>query len=498
MLLFIILLFCVCVTNNASKPHIVFILSDDQGFHDVGYHGSEIKTPVIDELAQQGIKLENYYVQPICTPTRSQLMSGRYQIHTGMQHGVIKPSQPRGLPLDTTTLADKLKETGYRTHIVGKWHLGFFKKEYLPHYRGFDSFYGFHLGAEDYFTHKRCFDAVCGKDFWLNDTPLDKTVNHKYSTHLLAKRSVEIIKSHNPKDPLFLYLPFQAVHGPNEVPPKYKRPYKHLKSRKRQVYAGMVAAMDEAIGDVVNALKTTGLYNNTVIIFSSDNGGAPGTSANNWPLRGQKGQLWEGGIRVPCFVHGNILSRKGMICKELIHVSDWFPTLVNLAGGNLNKNKSLDGFDQWKTISEGKKSSRQEILHNIDPMSRPVGRRLKSSPFDNRIMAALRQGDWKLLTGNPGKGQWQKRSIIKFDAEDFEDHGSINLSSFEWQQNIWLFNITADPHEKYDVSQNHPGVIRRMLARLAYYNSSSVPPIYPDADPNSNPKFHGGYWAPWM
>ncbi|XP_046580315.1 arylsulfatase B-like isoform X1 [Haliotis rubra] len=389
------LLLCACCTvlsAKSSRPNIIFILADDYGFHDIGYHKSEIKTPNLDKLAAAGVKLENYYVQPICTPTRSQFMSGRYQIHTGLQHGIIWAVQPNGLPLDSPTVADKIKQAGYSTHAVGKWHLGFYKDGYLPTNRGFDSYYG------------------------------------------------------------------------------------------------MTACMDEGIGNITAALSATGQLENTLIVFSTDNGVQIHAGGNNWPLRGWKASLWEGGFHGVGFVYGDMLKNKGTVNNQLIHVSDWFPTLVGVAGGNTNGTKPLDGFDQWKTISEGGASPRKELLHNIDILTQPKGAKLFNNTFDTRIRAAIRVGDWKLITGSPGNGSWippphlSKETIV--DTDDKE-------------KNLWLFDIAKDPNEHNDLSASQPDIVKKLLDRLEYYQKTAVPPRYPDPDPKCDPKLHGGVWGPW-
>nr|XP_006816647.1 PREDICTED: arylsulfatase B-like [Saccoglossus kowalevskii] len=333
----------------SPRPNILLIVADDYGWHDVGYHGSVIETPNLDKLASDGVKLENYYVQPICTPTRSQLMSGRYQIHTGLQHGVIKPAVPNSLPLDEVTLAEKLKESGYATHMVGKWHLGFYKEACLPTRRGFDSFFGYYTGAEDYFTHIR----ETGYDLRRNEEEVAKEYAGQYSAFVFTKKIQNIIRQHNTDKPLFMYLPFQSVHAPLQVPSQYSDKYKEkISDSNRRQLAGMVTCMDEGIGNITATLKESSLWNNTLIIFSTDNGGQVYTGGNNWPFRGWKASLWEGGVHGVGFVHSPLIQDefRGTVHKGLIHVSDWFPTLVNLAGGVLNGTKPLDGFDQWEAI----------------------------------------------------------------------------------------------------------------------------------------------------
>src|SRR5215204_1227165 len=239
LILLLTLLAFLASTTAAEKPNIVFILADDLGWADVGWHGEEIKTPHLDGLAAAGAKLEQFYVQPVCSPTRAALMTGRYPMRHGLQVGVVRPWARYGLPLEERTLAQALKGAGYETAITGKWHLGHVSPEYLPTRRGFDHQYGHYNGALDYFTHVRD-----GGFDWHKD---DKACQDEgYSTHLLAKEASLIVAERDPKTPLFLYVPFNAVHTPHQVPEKYKEPYAKMKEPRR-TYAGMLAAMDEAI-----------------------------------------------------------------------------------------------------------------------------------------------------------------------------------------------------------------------------------------------------------
>ena len=254
MVLYAMLCVFLCDLVEATAPNIVVIVADDLGWNDVGYHGSEIKTPHIDSLAASGVKLQNYYLQPICTPSRSQLLSGRYQIHTGLQHSVIWPGVPNCLPTDIPTLADKLKETGYSTHAVGKWHVGFYKKECTPTYRGFDTFFGFLNGHENYFDHSMG-GAYDFHDIRYGEETDTDVYKGQYSTHLFIRRAQEIAMKHvemNSEKPLFTYLAYQAVHGPLQAPQSYIEQYKHedFVDDDRRIFAAMASAMDEGIGNL--------------------------------------------------------------------------------------------------------------------------------------------------------------------------------------------------------------------------------------------------------
>ncbi|XP_035826847.1 arylsulfatase J [Aplysia californica] len=425
--------------NNQKRPNIIFVLADDYGFNDIGYHGSQISTPTLDKLASDGVKLENYYVQPLCSPTRSQLMSGRYQIHTGLQHVVIWPEQPNGLPLDSPTMADKMKEAGYATHMVGKWHLGFYKDEYLPWNRGFDSYFGYIGDREDYFNHTNTYmDGEEYLDLRDQNGPVYNETGH-YSTHLFTEKAIDVLQAHDSSKPLFLYLAYQSVHTPLQVPEKYERQYTHIQDSKRRSYAGMVSAMDEGVGNLTQALKDKGLWDNTVLVFSTDNGGARRGGANNFPLRGGKSTLWEGGIHGVAFVTGGSVALKGTVNRELIHVTDWFPTLVGLAQGSLNGTKPLDGVDQWDTIS--------------------------STPTCCKFPLCI---------------------VVSAEPNTSPD------------KNVWLFNITADPTEHHDLSDQMPGTVRTLLGYLQRFNQHAVPAVYPPLDKNSNPALRGGVWGPWQ
>ncbi|CAL8320250.1 unnamed protein product [Lota lota] len=491
-------------TADSQPPHIVFIFADDFGWNDVGYHDSEIKTPNLDTLSATGVRLENYYVQPLCTPSRNQLMTGRYQIHTGMQHQIIWPCQPYCVPLEEKLLPQLLKQAGYDTHMVGKWHLGMYRKDCLPTRRGFDSFFGYLTGSEDYFSHVRCHPLPsklnrCALD--LRDGEEVATgYKGQYSTELLTKRVVNLISQHDPRKPAFLYVALQAVHGPLQVPDRYVAPYAFIKDPQRRLYAGMVSAMDEAVGNITAALRETGLWNNTVLVFSTDNGGQTLSGGSNWPLRGRKASLWEGGVRGVAFVASPLLQQPGTVSRELIHVSDWLPTLVGLAGGQLNGTKTLDGFDVWKTISHGNTSPRLELLHNIDPLFVDMGecpgrdeelssrssedRRWSSLGFNVSVHAAIRFSNWKLLTGYPGCDVW------------FPRPGGSSTTKTGALKPVMLFDIDSDPEERAEVSDHFPLVVEFLLRRLNHHQSTARPIVFPDDDPRCDPG-PAGAWGPW-
>lgn len=515
---FSLIVVMIFVVGNAQppqrRPNIVFVMSDDQGYHDIGYHGSDLATPHLDALASEGVKLENYYVQPVCSPSRSQLLSGRYQIHTGLQHRIIRPSQPYGLPLEFPTLADVLRQQGYTTHAVGKWHLGFPTKEYTPLQRGFDTFYGILTGSADHYTYWNC-DAhrswlsevdgtlrnssnttYCGYALRDNDGPSVEG-NETYSTHLYTEKAIQHIKAAATTDnPMFLYLAYQAPHSPLQVPEEYQRDFTDIANHDRRIYAGMMKALDEAVKNVTNALKSYNLWNNTIFIFSSDNGAEPALGGNNWPLRGVKTTLWEGGMKTIGFVTSPLIGpeHRGKVSLELMHVSDWFPTISAMAGIQLSPDLYLDGVNQWPMIRDGEPGPRNELLHNIDILSPLQGSTLFNNTFDTRFRAAIRVGDYKLITGDPGNGDWYPKTLSAhgYQKPPFWQPFSINA------KNLWLFNVIQDPFERNDLSHTMPGKVREMLDKLVNYQTTARNPWYPDSDPNCDPQIHRGYWEPWM
>jgi arylsulfatase A-like enzyme len=426
----------------ADQPNIVYILSDDQGWEDVSFHHGEIKTPNIDKIAAAGARLEQFYVQPVCSPTRGSLMTGRYPMRYGLQVGVVRPWAQYGLPLEERTLAQALKEVGYETAICGKWHLGHFQPAYLPTHRGFDHEYGHYNGAIDYFTHIR--DG--GLDWHRDDKALKE---EGYSTALVGKEACRLIAEHDTKKPLFLYVPFNAVHSPFMVPDSYKQPYPNLKGQ-RQTYAGMVAAMDEAIGTILSAIDAKGIRPNTLIVFNSDNGGpSPGKITSNGPYRAGKGTLYEGGVRVCAAAAWDGHIPAGSVYNGMMHMTDWYPTLINLAGGSLQQSLPLDGKDQWASITQGKPSPRTEVLHNSTPFS-----------------GAIRMGDWKLVLNG---------SHTEIDSEGSLEESKAGKKKAA-AETIELFNIAADPYEKTNLAAKEPAKVKELHDRYKELASQAAPP----------------------
>lgn len=263
----------------------------------------------------------------------------------------------------------------------------------------------------------------------------------------------------------------------------------------------MLSCLDNGVEEVVQELKKGGLYENSVLIYSSDNGGQPLSGGSNWPLRGGKGTYWEGGIRAVGFVHSPLLKRKGVVSKALIHVSDWYPTLLGLAGAPQSRH-GLDGHDVWGSISEGLPCPRTEILFNIDPVSRKAGEPYDKAMvvngfgiWDTAVRAAFRAGDWKLLTGNVGDGDWIPPQALPGAPERWQ---KLEKRRNELGKSVWLFNINTDPYERSDLAEARPEVVKHLLTRLAEYNQTAVTARNPPDDPMADPELHGGVWSPWL
>jgi arylsulfatase A-like enzyme len=415
--------------DSPPRPHIVCFLADDLGWKDIGYHGSDIKTPHLDRLAAAGAKLEQFYVMPVCSPTRAALMTGRYPMRTGLQTGVVRPWARYGLPLDERTLAQALKEAGYETAITGKWHLGHFEPDYLPTRRGFDHQYGHYNGAIDYFDHTR----EGGLDWHRDGKALRED---GYSTDLIGAEAVRLIKTRDTAKPLFLYVPFNAPHAPLQAPEEYVRKYAAIKDAQRRKYAAMVTCLDDNVGRIVAALQDRGLAEGTLIVFSSDNGGPTGQGAANGELRGGKGGLYEGGIRVPAFAVWPGRIRPGTVVSEPLHMVDWYPTLARLAGSSLEQKQPLDGRDILPTIAAGKPTPHADILINVEPNQ-----------------GALRAGPWKLIV-----------------------HGKLPGPDGGRPERVELYNLATDVGETTNVAAKEPKRVEELLARLNGYAKEALPP----------------------
>jgi arylsulfatase A-like enzyme len=435
------------------RPNIVFIMADDLGNADLGYRGSEIKTPNIDKLATEGVRLESFYGEPVCTPSRAALMTGRYPMRYGLQTLVIFPSHTYGLPTDERTLAQALKDAGYQTDIVGKWHLGHADKKFWPQNRGFDHFYGNLVGEQDYFTKERG-----GVIDWQRDGTFLK--DQGYHTMLVGSEAVRLIDADDGKAPLFLYVAFLAPHAPYQVPESYADAYKAtIHNPVRRAYAGMITAMDEQIGRIVQALTAKGMRDNTLILFSSDNGGATNAlfatgarseadrkasggvglnekpPASNGILRGGKGSLYEGGVRVPAFANwpGHLTPA---VVNEPLHMVDIMPTLLALGGGSGSPDHPMDGKNIWPTLSFGQPSPHEDILINVEA-----------------FRGAIRKGSWKLV----------KIALLPGRTE--------------------LFDLAKDPGETTNVADQHADVVADLEARLLAYAKEQKPSLWIKAQP---------------
>jgi arylsulfatase A-like enzyme len=431
--------------KTKRKPNILLIVADDLGYADIGIHGGKaVPTPNIDKLARKGVRFTNGYVSaPYCSPSRAGLLTGKYQTRFGHEFNPHVGEEGKlGLPLDQRTIADVLRALGYRTGLIGKWHLGF-SRDHHPQSRGFDDFFGFLVGGHNYALRKDAepkFASAMAQNVIHRGRELEKVEG--FATDLFTDEAIKFMKK-NKDDPWFLYLAYNAVHTPLEIDPKLKdRVPADVKEDARRGYLALLLGLDDAIGRVLTHLQESGADEDTIVIFVSDNGGsglAPFLAFNtgiNRPLRGFKGQTLEGGIRVPFFIAWPGKLPAGKTYDHPVITLDLLPTALAAAGGKAPK--SLDGVNLLPhLLGENKAAPHDALYWRFGPQK------------------AIRKGDWSLV-----------------DFRDFE-----KKTSSGWQ----LYNLAKDIGQETDLAAKHPDIVRDLSAAWQRWDAQ-----------NMAPRWHGG------
>nr|XP_031848880.1 arylsulfatase B-like [Nomia melanderi] len=548
--------------TKKQKPHIIIILADDMGWNDVSFHGSDqIPTPNIDALAYNGIILNNHYVPALCTPSRTALMTGKNPIHLGMQHSVILPAEPRGLPLTEKLLPQYLKGAGYKTHAVGKWHLGFHRKAYTPTYRGFDSHFGYWNGLQDYYTHITQepmgeFSNFRGFDMRRNLSVAWDT-SGQYSTDLFTNEAVRLIREHDANQPMFLYLAHLAPHKGNQnqllrAPDEEIAKFAYIVDPERRIQAAVVSKLDQSVGDVMDALRTRGMLENSIVLFMSDNGapteGFLSNQGSNYPLRGMKDSPWEGGTRGVAAIWSPLIQQSKRVSNQMMFVADWFPTLLSAAGVHEKHFNHLDGFNLWPALVSNKPSSRAEIVLNINDVDNYTA--IRRGDFKYVIGQTETGSNWVGASGSPAEGVppvYDPDKVLHSkagvaisgiitarQAMELRERRKRNLDDAilrtNFQEKILtadeilqlrrsarlecnvkdeekipcdplrapcLFNIARDPCEMVNLAEKRP-LILAILEKIVMKNRLTVvPPSNLDGDPRADPALWNNTWTSW-
>jgi len=449
---------------------------------DLDFTGGSIRVPHVSALAAESVRIKQAYAGPMCTPTRAALLTARYPHNVGL-NGALLTSNPYGLSSNHSTVANWLQAASYRTHLVGKWHLGHAKWEYTPTMHGFDEHYGiFGLGV-DYFDKT----LEGGHDLWHNQKPVYEDRTH--ATHLWAREAIRVVDSHavNHADrPLFLYLALTAGHTPLLPSPEHMAPCEHIEQEWRRDFCGLVVGMDEAVHNVTSAFKRNKMWDDTIVVFSSDNGGDPWSGGHNYPFRGVKHSAWEGGMRVPAFIHSKkVFGPLGYdYTAGPLHMTDWAPTLLSLADVPIPETLRIDGIDLSLSLKNNDASPRKETVLVMDSTSKQY---------------AIRNGRWKLLHGHVGDGRlyneptgWMNGNNSTLDRL-FEllafgiyglfgkNWGLITAAFFnikrielaqkfgiepDFDHTAYLFDLDLDPFETNNVAAKHPDIVASLMARI--------------------------------
>ncbi|XP_050598217.1 arylsulfatase B-like isoform X1 [Bombus affinis] len=514
-----------------QRPNIIVIMADDLGWNDVSFHGADqIPTPNIDALAYNGVILQRHYVLPICTPSRTAFLTGRYPIRTGMQGHPLDPGEVRAIPLNNTLLPEYLRKLGYATHLVGKWHVGYYSDYHTPAYRGFDTFLGYYSGFMTYFNHTIEQNHHVGYDLHYDVAGnLSVKYSHEYMTDLITERAEDIILNHNHSKPLYLQLSHIAAHSSNinktvEVRDEEETnaTLGYIEDFDRRKLAGVVTALDESVGRVVQALKQANILENSIILFMSDNGaqtvGLLDNSGSNYPLRGMKFTLFEGGVRGAACVYSPAIKNPSRISNQLIHVTDWLPTFYSAAGGNLEDlEENLDGVDQWATIVSEENTKRKNILLNIDEKEDLSGALMGRYKLING--AKLQYGDYYGDSGMSESYPEYNVSNVLHSAAGFALASVSNVTlnseriielrraamvvcdnftSYPKCLDRCLFDVYNDPCETTDVSREHPEVVDEINRFIAEYFTVLMTQTPTKTDPRSYPENFNGTWMPWI
>ncbi|KAK2575488.1 hypothetical protein KPH14_011215 [Odynerus spinipes] len=521
---------------SSSRPHIVVIIADDLGWNDVSFHGADqIPTPNIDALAYNGVILQRHYVLPTCTPSRTAFLTGRYPIREGMQSFPLRTGEQRAIPKERKLLPEYLKDLGYSTHLVGKWHVGYYAPQYTPTKRGFDTFFGYYNGYVDYLNHTVSEDpeshAHIGND--LHRDKLEKLSPEfatGYLTDLITEEAEKTISMHNPARPLYLQVAHLAAHATGidgeELQVRdsddLNLTFGYIKDIKRRAYAGVVAALDESVGRIADALRKADMLKNSIILFMSDNGaqteGLLQNYGSNYPLRGLKFTMYEGGVRGVACIYSPLIRKTSTVSDQLIHITDWLPTLYSAARGNARRLKNLDGVDQWDAIRSGKSSIRDRLLVNIDD---DVG---EESAIIGRYKLVKRTNtNYGNFYGDDGEDD----SYPKYEPSDVRSSlaaSAISTVSSGWlregkitklrrsskvscqrsthfancTESCCLFDIYADPCETVDISALYPKIVADLRNYVNGYRKVVVNQTNYSVEPASYPENFDGTWMPWL
>ena len=420
------------VSEQQGSPNIVILLADDLGWADLGFRNSDIETPNIDRLAREGMSLERFYVQPICTPTRSALMTARDPMKLGSIYAGFQPWQNGGVSPEEHFMPESFKAAGYQTAMIGKWHLGHTIEPLVPNARGFDHFVG-HLN-----TQINYYDYTVANGYDLQENGVSVKRDETYATDMHGDEAVRYLTEiRDPSRPFFLYIPFLAPHSPMQAPKDLEQKYslRFNTPFPRKTYAAMVDSLDQAVGRILGTLDAQGLTENTIVFFFSDNGGLQAFGADNGPYRGGKLVTFEGGIRTNAFLRWPRWIPPGSQNENVISVLDLFPTFAGVAGVPMGNIKPLDGQDRWDAITTTETVERSGDLYFAS-----------NSPMFNRYHVSVMETRWKLV-------QEIDHQLITTEVKDY------------------LFDLPADPGEKNNLAGQHPEIVAQLAEKIRWWRA---------------------------